>query len=50
MVGGAASFTVWDQLLQNAFADEVSGIDCVLETDKGQSFTYTVKDGGTLPV
>ena len=50
MVGGAASFTVWDQLLQNAFADEVSGIDCVLETDKGQFFTYTVTGGLAHPV
>jgi len=35
---------VWDELLENLFATEVSGIDCVIET-KDQAFTYTIHDG-----
>eukprot|EP00549_Striatella_unipunctata_P007205 CAMPEP_0118677972 /NCGR_PEP_ID=MMETSP0800-20121206/2939_1 /TAXON_ID=210618 ORGANISM="Striatella unipunctata, Strain CCMP2910" /NCGR_SAMPLE_ID=MMETSP0800 /ASSEMBLY_ACC=CAM_ASM_000638 /LENGTH=863 /DNA_ID=CAMNT_0006573735 /DNA_START=141 /DNA_END=2732 /DNA_ORIENTATION=- len=35
---------VWDELLENLFATEVSGIDCIIET-KDQAFTYTINDG-----
>jgi hypothetical protein len=34
----------WNEVLENVFADEVSGIDCVVETDS-QVFTYTILKG-----
>jgi signal transduction histidine kinase len=42
---GLVAMTVrWDGVLENIFADEVSGIDCILEIG-GQAFTYSIKDG-----
>jgi hypothetical protein len=35
---------VWDAVLEDVFADEVSGVDCVLETET-QVFTYHITDG-----
>lgn len=43
-VGVIGSLIVWDFLLQNIFADKVTGVDCVLESDK-EAFTYTIVDG-----
>jgi hypothetical protein len=44
LVGVIASSIVWDEVLENAFAAEVSGIDCVLKTET-QCFTYSVVNG-----
>lgn len=38
------SLIVWDFLLKNVFADEVTGIDCVLESSE-EAFTYTIVNG-----
>lgn len=46
-VGLVASLIVWDFLLHNIFADEVTGVDCVLESDE-ESYTYSIVDG--IPV
>lgn len=35
---------VWDVLLRNVFADDVSGIDAVLD-DGDHAFTYTIVNG-----
>jgi hypothetical protein len=42
--GLIASSIVWDEVLENVFADEVSGIDCVLSTEN-QVYTYYVVHG-----
>jgi signal transduction histidine kinase/CheY-like chemotaxis protein len=42
--GLIASSIVWDEVLENVFANEVSGIDCVLSTEN-QVYTYYVVDG-----
>lgn len=34
----------WNEVLENVFTEEVSGIDCVIETDY-QVFTYTILKG-----
>jgi hypothetical protein len=34
----------WHSVLERVFADEVSGIDCVLETET-QIYTYHITDG-----
>jgi hypothetical protein len=44
LVGVIASSIVWDEVLENVFADEVSGIDCVLETET-QVYTYSIVNG-----
>jgi hypothetical protein len=44
LAGVIASSIVWGEVLENVFADEVSGIDCVLQTQT-QSYTYSVVDG-----
>jgi hypothetical protein len=44
LVGVIASSIVWSEVLENVFADEVSGIDCVLETET-QVYTYSVVNG-----
>jgi hypothetical protein len=44
LVGVIASPIVWSEVLENVFADEVSGIDCVLETET-QVYTYSVING-----
>jgi hypothetical protein len=44
LVGVIASSIVWDEVLENVFADKVSGIDCVLETET-QVYTYSVVNG-----
>jgi hypothetical protein len=44
LVGAIASSIVWGDVLENVFADEVSGIDCVLETET-RVYTYSVVDG-----
>lgn len=36
---------VWHDVLANAFAPEVSGVDCVLNTDKNKTYTYYIEDG-----
>jgi hypothetical protein len=46
MTGFIASSIVWDEILVDAFAEGVSGIDCVLHSD-GQVFSYTVSHGIT---
>jgi hypothetical protein len=43
-VGLIGSLIVWDFLLQNIFADEVTGVDCVLESDE-EAYTYSIVDG-----
>lgn len=43
-VGVIGSLIVWDFLLQDIFADQVTGVDCVLESDE-EAFTYTIVDG-----
>ena len=51
LVGFTGSLIIWNELLQYAFATDVSGIDCVLEqtavgTDEiVQAFTYTIING-----
>jgi hypothetical protein len=35
----------WQDVLDNAFGTEVNGIDCVLSSSTGITYTYTVKDG-----
>ena len=47
LVGLIASSVVWDEVLVNVFAEEVSGIDCVLETET-QIYTYTVNRGKAI--
>jgi hypothetical protein len=42
LVGVIASSIVWDEVLE--FADGVSGIDCVLQTET-QCYTYSVVNG-----
>jgi hypothetical protein len=44
LVGVLASSIVWDEVLENVFADEVSGIDFVLETET-QVYTYSGVSG-----
>jgi hypothetical protein len=44
LVGVIASSIVWDEVLENVFADEVSGIDCVVETET-QVYTYSIVNG-----
>ena len=44
MVGGIAALLVWDEIFENTFNSEVSGIDCILEVG-ADAFTYTVEDG-----
>jgi hypothetical protein len=44
LVGLIASSIVWGEVLENVFAEGVSGVDCVLETEN-QVYTYTVTDG-----
>jgi hypothetical protein len=44
LVGVIGSSIVWGEVLENVFADEVSGIDCVLETET-QVYTYSVIKG-----
>lgn len=44
LVGVIASSIVWDEVLENIFTDEVSGVDCVLETET-QVYTYSVVNG-----
>ena len=50
LVGFLTTLIVWDHILQNAFSSEVNGIDCVIETDQGQVFTYTVVNGVPHPM
>ena len=47
LVGLIASSVVWDEVLVNVFAEEVSGIDCVLETET-QIYTYAVNRGKAI--
>jgi hypothetical protein len=44
LVGVIASSIVWDEVLENVFSDQVSGIDCVLETES-QVYTYSIVNG-----
>ena len=44
LVGLISSAIVWSEVLVNVFADEVDGVDCVLETDT-QVYTYRVHAG-----
>ncbi|CAB9518217.1 sensor kinase/phosphatase LuxQ [Seminavis robusta] len=48
LVGFVPYRVVFDQLLKNAFADEVSGVDVVLSAGD-EVFTYKVVDGQTEP-
>jgi hypothetical protein len=48
LVGLIPTPIVWDQILENAFSDEVNGVDCVLETESNV-FTYTVTGGVAYP-
>lgn len=45
-----ASTIVWDEILEDVFADSVSGIDCVLETTEGTVYSYSVQGGIATPV
>jgi len=44
LTGLIISSIVWNDVLEDVFADGVSGVDCVLETER-QVYTYTVVDG-----
>ena len=44
MHGVIASSIVWGEVLKDIFADEVSGVDCVLETET-QVYTYSIVNG-----
>jgi len=44
LTGFIVNLLIWDELLENIFADKVSGIDCVLE-ENGQSYTYRITEG-----
>ena len=48
VVGFVVSSIVWREALENVFAEDVSGVDCVLKTDGGRVFTFGVEDG--IPV
>ncbi|CAB9500943.1 expressed unknown protein [Seminavis robusta] len=47
VVGISGSLTVWEQLLENAFANQVSGIDCVLKSTQREAFAYAIEHGKT---
>ena len=44
LVGVIGSLIVWDVLLHDIFADTVTGVDCVLESDQ-EAFTYSIERG-----
>jgi hypothetical protein len=44
MTGFIPTVILFDEVLEHVFADQVDGIDCVLETET-QALTYTVKGG-----
>ena len=44
MVGFIPTNIVLEELLENVFSDEVSGIDCVFEAGS-QAYTYSVREG-----
>ena len=48
LVGLVPTPMLWDTILENVFSDTVSGVDCVLQTER-QVFTYTVQDGVAVP-
>ena len=53
MAGFIASALLFEEVLENIFADEVSGIDCVIEIDNGkesEAITFTVRNGVALEV
>jgi hypothetical protein len=47
LTGLVTSTIVWGEVLENIFSDEVSGVDCVLETESEtpQVYTYHVRNG-----
>jgi hypothetical protein len=44
LTGLIASSILWSEVLENVFADSVSGVDCVISTE-AQVYTYFVTDG-----
>jgi len=47
LTGVIASSIVWEEVLLDVFAEEESGIDCVLKT-AGNTYTYTISNGKVL--
>ncbi len=45
VTGIVGSPLVWQDVLDNAFGDQVSGIHCVLKSGEGVSYTYLVTNG-----
>ncbi len=45
IAGFIPTVLLFDEMLQNIFADKVSGIDCVLETEEMGAITCTMADG-----
>ena len=45
LVGVVGSLLVWKEVLQNAFNNQTTGIDCVLRSTEGLDFTFSVVDG-----
>jgi len=44
ITGFITSAMKWNEVLEHLFSAEVSGVDCVLETET-QSYTYSVQNG-----
>jgi len=49
LTGLIVNHIVWEQLLENLFDKEISGIDCVIEAE-GSAFTYKITDGAATYV